>query len=175
AIRSARTLRFTVRWHGPSGDTLLYATAPRDSLRAVPRFHLTPAGNGALFLTGLMAPFPVIRLDPVTGAREEFAAPLAGRDHAVASDSLRHWRALPAVAVDCAVLLTLADLTSERRLLVRYSPEGRVDQVIQVDAPLGLMARVPGADVVLAARRAGALELVWYDWRWVREPGPPSP
>ena len=80
-----------------------------------------------------------------------------------------NWRALPAVAIDCGLLLTLSDLTTDRRLLVRVNAEGQVVRVTPLDAPLGLMASLPGEATVLAARRVGALELVWYDWRWIRE------
>jgi hypothetical protein len=31
------------------------------------------------------------------------------------------------------------------------------------------VTRIPGTPTLLAARRAGELELVWYDWRWIRE------
>ena len=34
----------------------------------------------------------------------------------------------------------------------------------------GLVAGRPAAATLLAARRAGAMELVWYAWRWDREP-----
>jgi hypothetical protein len=175
AVRNSQTLRFRVRWYRDGRDTVLYQSDRADSLRAVPRFELGPAGGGRLFLTGLVAPFPVVRLDLAAGRQEAFPSPLDGDPSLIPPDSLRYWRALPAVAVDCAVLLTLTDLTSERRLLVRYSPSGEVERITPLEAPLGLMARLPGRDAVLAARRAGELELVWYDWRWVREPERSSP
>jgi hypothetical protein len=79
------------------------------------------------------------------------------------------------VALDCALLVTLADLTSDHRVMVRYGVDGTVAQRTPVAAPIGLMARLPGEATVLAARRTGELELVWYDWHWIREPNPSAP
>ena len=164
-LRDGASREFHVR----RGDTLVYRSIAGPTLKAIPRYHLSPAGPG-LLLTGVTAPFELIRLtadgraDTLAGALPMAAAAL------IPMDSLPLWRALPAVAIECGVLVTLSDLTGDRRLLLRYSESGRLEKVTLLDAPLGLMARLTGANAVLAARRAGTLELVWYDWRWIREP-----
>lgn len=169
-VRQAATREFQLREAGADGD--LYHSAPVDSLRAIPRYHLSD-GAGPLLLTRYTSPFDVIRIDPATG-RADTLALLTARLTGIPDDSLKQWRALPAVAIDCGLLLTLSDLTSDHRLLVRYGPGGTIDRVTPLDAPLGLVARLPGEPTVLAARRTGDLELVWYDWHWAREP-PASP
>lgn len=167
-LRQERTREFQLRVAG--AEEPLYRSAPADSIRIIPRYHLSESG-GQLLLARYTHPFDVIRLDPATG-RADTLAPLsvALEEQAIPVDSLGHWRALPAVAIDCGLLLTLSDLTSDHRLLVRYGAGGTVDRITPLDAPLGLMARLPGEQSVLAARRTGDLELVWYDWHWAREP-----
>ncbi len=167
-LRQTTTREFQIRVAGTTEP--LYRSARADSIRVIPRYHLSEAGS-QLLLVRYTDPFDVIRLDPVTG-RADTLAPLSGSlaEQQIASDSLGHWRALPAVPIDCGLLLTLSDLTSDHRLLVRYGAGGTVDRVTPLDAPLGLMTRLPGEQAVLAARRTGDLELVWYDWHWAREP-----
>ena len=147
----------------------LFRSAPSDSVRTIQRYHLSPSSRGVL-LTGTMAPFAVLRLDPEAPRVDTLSPVLQDAALSPVRDSASHWRALPAVSLDCTLLLTLSDLTTDRRLLVRYGASDQVEQVTPLEAPLGLIARVPGEDAVLAARRAGDLELVWYDWHWVREP-----
>lgn len=152
-----------------AGLTELFRSAPSDSVRTIQRYHLSPSSRGVL-LTGTMAPFAVLRLDPEAPRVDTLSPVLQEAALSAVRDSAAHWRALPAVSLDCTLLLTLSDLTTDRRLLVRYGSSDQVEQVTPLEAPLGLIARVPGEDAVLAARRAGELELVWYDWHWVREP-----
>jgi len=131
--------------------------------------QLSPAG-GSVLVTELMAPFRLVRLNPTSGRADTLAAALGNLGAAmIPGDSLPTWRALPAVALDCAVLLTLSDLGSDQRLLLRYDSAGRVARVTPLEAPLGMVTALGGASL-LAARRAGELELVWYSWRWVRDP-----
>jgi len=175
ALRDLASRRFVVRRSFPGDKRELFRSAQSDSIKTIHRYQITESSRG-LLLTRSMAPFTVIRLDPSSGATDTLAAPLASLDQVnLPADSLFHWRALPAVALDCTLLLTLSDLSSDRRLLVRYGAGDRVERVTELDAPLGLVARLPGEDAVLGARRAGELELVWYDWRWVGEPNPPTP
>lgn len=152
-----------------TGSRTRYRTAGSPEPGALRRLQLSPAG-GSVLVTELMAPFRVVRFDPSSGKADTLALPLGSLGPGtVAPDSLRHWRALPAVALDCAVLLTLSDLRSDRRLLLRYDAGGRVVRVTPLEAPLGMVAALGGASL-LAARRVGELELVWYSWRWVRDP-----
>ncbi len=168
-LRDLASRRFVVRRFFDTTGQELFRSAPSDSVKTIQRYHLSDSKRG-LLLTRTMSPFTVIRLDPASGIADTLQSLADGSTLAIPPDSLAHWRALSAVALDCTLLLTLSDLTADRRILVRYGADDRVAQATQLDAPLGLIARLPGEDAVLAARRAGELELVWYDWHWVREP-----
>ncbi len=164
--------RYVVRRLEPGGGTtLLFATEPAPKVSAIPRFHLTPAGR-AVLLAEVMAPFRVHRVPLEAGATESYEPVLAaGRDSLVPDSALSVWRSLAALPLDCGAVQTLADLSSLTRLLVRYDPAGRVARVTRIEAPLGLMVSWPERHALIGARRAGAesMELVFYEWRWVRE------
>jgi hypothetical protein len=162
--------RFVVRRVENGSSETLFTSASADSVLRIPRYNLTATAKGLLLSLG-SAPFTVMRLDPATGKVDTLPAPLtAPAAPRIEADSLFAWRSVSTVALDCALLLTLSDLRSDRRILVRYGADDRIDRITTLDAPLGLMTRIPGTSTVLGARRAGELELVWYDWRWVREP-----
>ncbi len=170
AVRDTLARRFLLRRVAGEGARTLYASPAADTVPRIPRYHLSPAGP-ALLLTHLTAPFEVLHLDPRTGRVDTLAAPAA--DPAVRTtlpDTLAGWRALPAVALDCGWLLTLTDLASDHRLLLRYDAAGALARITPLEAPFGLVAGRPAAATLLAARRAGAMELVWYRWRWDRDP-----
>lgn len=173
-LRDLARRSFVVRAVDRGGSRELFRSATSDSVRTIQRYHLTESGRG-LLLTRTMAPFTVLRLDPETRMVDTLEGVTRHAEFGVPRDSLSSWRALPAVSLDCTLLLTLSDLTADRRLLVRYGATDRVERVTELGAPLGLIGRVPGEDGVLAARRAGELELVWYDWHWVREPSSETP
>jgi len=164
ALRDAVQLDFLVR----RGADTLYRSARAATVKTIPRFHLSSAGD-TLLLAEVGAPFTMLRLEP-GGQVDTLAPALGGETPLIPADSLVRWRALPIVPIDCGLLVTLSDLTGDRRLLLRYALDGSLAKVTPLEAPLGLMTRVPGRESVLAARRAGSLELVWYDWRWIREP-----
>jgi hypothetical protein len=174
ALRDLAARRFVLRRYFGADQSVLFRSAQSDSLKTIQRYHLTESSRG-LLLARLMAPFTVIRLDPLTGLADTLASVTALPELGIPADSLPHWRALPAIALDCTLLLTLSDMTADRRILVRYGADDQIERATELDAPLGLMTRLPGEDAVLAARRAGELELVWYDWHWVREPSSPTP
>ena len=168
-LRDTRSRRFLVRRVDGPAATTLFSSAAADSVGRIPRYHLSEAGTG-LLLTRLTAPFEVLRLDPKAGTVDTVAVPFRAAElRAALPDTVDYWRALPAVALDCGWLLTLSDLRSDRRLLLRYEARGGLAKVTPLDAPFGVMAGRPAEGTLLAARRAGGLELVWYQWRWVRE------
>ncbi len=169
AVREVATGALLVRGAGPRTR---YRTAPSPDGHTLRRLQLSPAGP-AVLVTELMPPFQVVRVQP--SGRADTLAPVLSHPAStpIPSDSLPFWRAMPAVALDCAVLLTLTDLRSDHRLMARYDAAGRVVRVTPLDAPLGMVTALGNASL-LAARRAGELELVWYAWRWVRDPGDPS-
>jgi hypothetical protein len=166
ALREVATGALVVRAAGSRAEYRAAPSATRGELR---RLQLSPAGSRVL-VTEVMAPFRVVRVDPATGRSDTLAPAMAPPAASlIPGDSLALWRALPAVALDCAVLLTLADLQGDRRVLARYDAAGRVARLTSLEAPLGMVAAL-GEGSLLAARRAGELELVWYSWRWVRDP-----
>jgi hypothetical protein len=154
---------------GSTAETWFRSPAA-DSVNVIPRYNLTAGSSGILLSLG-SAPFTVSRLDQATRRFVPLPSLVATPGFPLQADSLKAWRSVSTVALDCTLLLTLSDVASDRRLLVRYGADDQVERITRVDAPLGLVARIPGEQRVLAARRAGELELVWYDWRWVREPG----
>jgi len=89
---------------------------------------------------------------------------------AVANDSAADaplWRSAPTVCLGGnGYLRTLTDLRSDRRVLVIYGSDGRVLRTRSIDAPLAVVAGVPGSSGAIALRRIGPPELVWYEWRW---------
>jgi hypothetical protein len=174
ALRDLADRRFVVRRFSSGDQTEFFRSARSDSVKNIQRYHLTDSRRG-LLLTRTMPPFTLIRLDLDRGRTDTLETIAPEQAAGIQPDSLPHWRALPTVALDCTLLLTLSDLTADRRILVRYGASGRIERVTELEAPLGLMARLPGEESVLAARRAGELELVWYDWHWVREPSTPTP
>jgi len=165
ALREVATGALVIRAAGSRAE---YRAAPSATPAELRRLQISPAGR-AVLVTEVMAPFRVVRVDPATG-RADTLAPVMAPPAAslIPGDSLSLWRALPAVALDCAVLLTLADLQSDRRMLARYDAAGRLVRLTPLEAPLGMVAAL-GETSLLAARRAGELELVWYSWRWVRD------
>jgi hypothetical protein len=176
AARDVSARVFVVRRYD-AGDSsvVLFRSAPADSVAAIPRYTITP-GVGDLLVSARLAPFAVSRvaMDGSTAAGLEL--PLAGdRSSLIPPDSLRFWRSLGALPLDCGTVQTLSDLTSTRRLLVRYDAAGRVAAVAALDAPVGLVQSRPERQEMIAARRAGGLELVLYDWRWVRPDPVTSP
>jgi hypothetical protein len=169
-ITNLQARRFVVRHVRAGSSVTLFESATADSVQKVLRYNLTAAGNRLLLSLG-SAPFTVLRIDPATGGTEALPIPLSAADAPrIPADSLIMWRSVSVVPIDCATLVTLSDLTSDRRVLVRYGATDRIEKYTLLNAPLGLMTRIPGTRTVLGARRAGELELVWYDWRWVREP-----
>lgn len=167
--------RYVLRRLEPGGgETILYATEPAPSVAGVPRFQLT-ADGAAVLLAELMAPFRVHRVPLDPGPARDYQPVLAGgRADLVADTALALWRSLAALPLDCGAIQTVADLSSLSRLLVRYDGAGRVARVARVEAPLGLMLSLPEDRMLVGARRTGAggsaLELVFYEWRWVRAP-----
>jgi hypothetical protein len=163
--------RYVLRRLESGGTTVLFATEPVASLSGIPRFHLTAAGS-AVLLAEVMAPFRVHRVPLEAGAAQSYEPVLtAGREGLIPDSALAVWRSLAALPLDCGAVQTLTDLSSLARLLVRYDQAGRVARVTRIEAPLGLMVSRPERHALIGARRAGAetLELVFYEWRWVRE------
>ncbi len=147
---------------GATGVAELYRSEAGHEGGPAPRLRLSTAGD-TLLLTRSTAPFTVLRLDRRGHPIDSLAAPPLP----IPPESLSTWRAQAAVPLDCGVLLPLANLAGDQRLLLRFDNSGRFRLLTAVDAPIGFVASRPDAQELIAARRVGALELVRYSWRWI--------
>ena len=134
--------------------------------------HLAEGPAGAVLLMAA-EPFELTTLDKdgrVSGVlrlgESARLRPLLMPDQRPAADSFPpNWRTLPPLALDSLLLLTIADLNSDRRMLVLAHPVDGVRRVTVIDVPLGTVA-IDRKSNVLAARRSDRLELIGYAWRW---------
>ena len=127
--------------------------------------HLSWCG-GSLLAASRRPPFRVVRLVGADGPLlYDLPIPETLDADTVLASVGGYWTSAPAVCLDGAVLQTLADLRSDRRVLVLYDAAGKVARRRVIDVPLAVVASVPGAQSLIAVRRAGAPELVWYGWR----------
>ena len=85
---------------------------------------------------------------------------------AQSGDPGRLWRALPIVELDRGYLQTVADLRSDRRVIVRFDEVGTVVRIRTFDLPIGFVTSVPAERLIIGARRIGGVEIVGYVWRW---------
>ena len=115
-----------------------------------------------VLLTEVRSPFLVIRVSLADGTADTLRTPPLP----IPRDSLHLWRARPAIALDCGTLVSVASLAGDQRLLLRWDGADDLVKVTPLTAPFGLVARLPGERALLAARRAGGLELVTYRWQW---------
>lgn len=80
----------------------------------------------------------------------------------------RDWAGMPLVPLDAGFLRTLADLTSDRRLLLLYDGSEHLVRVRSLDVPIGLHASLPSARLLLAVRRTNHAEVVVYERTWLQ-------
>jgi hypothetical protein len=130
---------------GPSGLALLTARAP---------FELT-------LLSDTGQPTSTLRLDE----SPELAAYLRRSDLQAPTDFPADWRALPPTVVDSLLLLTIADVNSNRRLIALVHPTQGVRKVTEIEVPMALFA-VGTQGELLGARRTDRFEFVSYTWKW---------
>jgi hypothetical protein len=170
ALRDAVTRRFVVVRETAGRAVPLFQGEIADSEGGISRFRMTALPEHVL-LTEVRSPFRVIRVALATGQADTLLTPPLP----ILPDSLHLWRAQPALALDCGTLLSVASLAGDQRLLVRWDAADRLAKVTPHAVPFGLVARLPGERALLAARRAGGLELVTYRWRWSPDSLPSIP
>ena len=73
---------------------------------------------------------------------------------------------LSALSVAPGVIQVIADVTSDDRLLVTYDDRGDVASSRVLQAPFGLIAVAPHAQILAALRTFDVSEIVLYSWRW---------
>ena len=76
------------------------------------------------------------------------------------------WRSLVPVVLDSAIVITLTDLTSNARILLRLSPSGEPQQAVLLNSPFGVVNAERKNSVLVGLRQAGGRELVLYRWNW---------
>ncbi len=77
-----------------------------------------------------------------------------------------NWVSLAALPLGSDILQTLADLTSDRRLILVFDEVGSLVGHRLLEAPLGFVASGSGEQVLIAVRRLNRVEVVRYEWRW---------
>ena len=174
ARRAPRGWWLLDRTDEPSSSRLLFATADRAvldpqqllSVAAAPeRLFLSTAGDDAL-LTLRTAPFTfwrishdgeivnTVQLDPTSRAT---MLP----DYSTANKS-RTWFALSTFLLRDTYLQLIADIQSDRRILVSYDGEGNLLSHHAVDAPFGVVDVARAVDIALVVRTFTSSELVFY-------------
>lgn len=146
-----------------AGSPVYVSSLRRASTRLPP--YLSAAGH-KLFIGFTDEPREVVLILPRTREAATFQMVRAPTQ---ISGRKALWRALPVFALDTVYVQTLADLTSNARLLVLYDRLGRIVRVRSVDAPMGLVATDAQTRLVVGARRIDHVEVVGYRWKWVRD------
>jgi len=130
--------------------------------------YLSPEDSSVL-LSLLRWPFEVVRVDsrgrPPIRFRPELPPKFAEALGLV--EVGRNWIGQRAIPLDTGILHGIADLRSDRRVLIRYAEQGHTAAYRTLDVPVGMVASLPEARLLLAARNLGHLEFVLYSWHWV--------
>jgi hypothetical protein len=79
------------------------------------------------------------------------------------------WRALALLSLDRGWIQTLADLRSDRRVIVVFDNSGVEVRRLEMDAPFGFVASSHDSQEVVALRALGKAELIFYRWTWGAE------
>jgi hypothetical protein len=134
-----------------------------DTLRdgVLPAYRLAATHDGVL-VTEAEPPFRTWRVRP-EGAGEPFAPTSAG---APESSGIQRWVSSPVVDLGDAMIQTLSDLASDRRVLVLYDREGREQRKTVISVPMALVGITGDGRYLVGVRDLGKPEVVLYGWRW---------
>lgn len=147
-----------------SGTRLIHSVDGRRGQNPVRRFHLSAAGADVLLMM-TEAPFTTFHLAE-RGSIRSFAPEAHAPLGALLNDSTRRWVALRTVPLDRGYLQTIADVRSDKRLMVLYDRQGRVVRHQVLEAPIGFLGAIPSNQKLLAARWVSSAEVVEYQWQW---------
>lgn len=132
--------------------------------RSLASWRVSPAGGGVL-VCHTLPPITFAMLGPnmrpVTG--ELSTATAATRMYNL---RLLIWAASPVVSIGRGMLVSVADLGSDRRLIVRLDSLGQIEHTIALRTPLGLLASSPRRHEVAALRETDGTEVVVYRYDW---------
>lgn len=134
-----------------------------DTLRGgvLPPYRLAAAADGVL-LTESEPPFRSWRVGP-DGPGVPFAPKRSGYPESV---GVQRWVSAPLVDLGDALLQTLSDLGSDRRVLVLYDRDGRERRKTIVAVPMALVGVTRDGRHLIGVRDVGKPEILLYRWRW---------
>ena len=156
-----------LRWHRPLPQI------ERNAPGANEKVSLVPLLGGIEILTG-GAPFALRTFDrdgaespPLLIAQDAKVKTLLATNSSPEGSSSVHrqWRAVGMVPLDSLLLITVADLNSNQRLILVISPKHGVRSVRTLDVPMAFIGR-DDTNGLYAARRTDRFELVYYSWAW---------
>lgn len=159
---------------GESTSTLVYAPDSATNVRPInlrgPTTGLVgtlplrlSSDGGSVIVTQARYPFSSVMLAP---SDSNPILRFSSLPTAVLGDDPASYIAMPILPIGGGFVQTLADLGSDRRILILYSAVGTILRTTALDAPLALVAHRQAAGRLLALRRAGATEVVGYSWDW---------
>lgn len=155
------------RWDGGPAWTELRDWAAGVFPQGVAESWITGAGVG-LLVAEARYPFKAYQLDPKGSVAIEFESFARSRFLQTGGewDSTR-WVGLRLLPLEPGYVWTLADLNSDKRVLVVYDHRGKVARQSLIDAPMGLIATCPTRHKLLAGRYTNRSEVVVYQWDWI--------
>lgn len=124
-------------------------------------YRLAAARDGVL-LTEAEPPFRTWRVGP-EGAGDPFAPTGSGYPE---SSGVQRWVSAPVVEIGDGLVQTLADLASDRRVLVLYDRDGRELRKTVVGVPMALVGVTADGRHLVGVRNLGTPEVVLYRWGW---------
>jgi hypothetical protein len=145
------------------------STAHGRSVRVIPLespSHVGRVGTGIVLLD-FREPFRIRRLT-TDGAILSSHRPDYAHSDSLILPNPSAWVALPGVSLGSGALLqTIANLTSDDRLFLRYGEEADgPEHTTLTHVPMGFLHSDPKSRRALAVRDVGRVELVLYEWRW---------
>lgn len=149
-----------------SGELLVEVEGSDTTISAL-RYGSLTAKGASVWLTDVLHPFEVHEVLAEQSKPRSLRPPIQVLDSMRAARNqpdFQGWASLPVVLLDRGFLQTIADLATDRRLVVVYDHAGGVVASLSLDAPFGLMASAGYR--VYGARRTDTIELVGYRYRW---------
>lgn len=149
--------------NGSSRGFATFRKEPGDTVVQALRFSM--GADGDVFAYHKRWPFDGLRFTAAARDVAPFVS-TTGLDP-VLDDSVqaKEWLAVSLVKHPCGTLQTLADATSNRRLLVVRNRYGRATRVTSLDVPMGFIASDLTDSTFLAIRSLGLQEVVLYKWQ----------
>jgi len=133
--------------------------------RYLPVFQLS-VGEGEVYLAMTEPPFETYRISPDGELLGTIQPRWESAPGALDAGPEPLIVALPLVPLGDQLLQTLADLSSDLRIILVYDRTGRVLRRKTLQAPVGFLTSCPDRHLLIAARWVGSLDLVGYRWRW---------